>query len=63
MDSTLSSLGFPRKTIGINVTQIGLDEVRVANDIVLGPKQRFTMSQGASEFLQTLDDHPQCAPS
>lgn len=28
MDSTLSSLGFPRKTIGINVTQIGLDEVR-----------------------------------
>ena len=28
MDSTLKSLGFPRKTIGINVTQIGLDDVR-----------------------------------
>jgi hypothetical protein len=27
MDSTLKSLGFPRKTIGINVTQIGLDDV------------------------------------
>jgi hypothetical protein len=27
MDSTLQSLGLPRKTIGINVTQIGLDEV------------------------------------
>lgn len=39
MDSTLQSLGLPRKTIGINVTQIGLDD-------------------GASEFLQTLDDHP-----
>lgn len=40
MDSMLQSLGLPRKTIGINVTQIGLDD-------------------GASEFLQTLDDHPQ----
>ena len=30
MDSTLQSLGLPRKTIGINVTQIGLDDVRVA---------------------------------
>jgi hypothetical protein len=28
MDSTLQSLGLPRKTIGINVTQIGLDDVR-----------------------------------
>jgi hypothetical protein len=27
MDSMLQSLGLPRKTIGINVTQIGLDEV------------------------------------
>ena len=30
MDSMLQSLGLPRKTIGINVTQIGLDDVRVA---------------------------------
>jgi hypothetical protein len=29
MDSMLQSFGLPRKTIGINVTQIGLDEVRV----------------------------------
>lgn len=28
MDSTLQGLGLPRKTIGINVTQIGLDDVR-----------------------------------
>jgi hypothetical protein len=30
MDSTLQSLGLPRKTIGINVTQIGLDDVRAS---------------------------------
>jgi hypothetical protein len=29
MDSTLQSLGLPRKTIGINVTQIGFDEVSI----------------------------------
>ncbi len=28
MDSMLQSYGLPRKTIGVNVTQIGLDDVR-----------------------------------
>jgi hypothetical protein len=39
IDDTLTRLGLPRKTIGINVTQIGFDE-------------------GATTFLQQLDDHP-----
>jgi hypothetical protein len=38
MDSTLQSLGLPRKTIGINVTQIGLDEVSVLIAQVPAPR-------------------------
>ncbi len=41
IDDTLTRLGLPRKTIGVNVTQIGFDE-------------------GATTFLQQLDDHPMC---
>ena len=43
IDDTLTRLGLPRKTIGVNVTQIGFDE-------------------GATTFLQQLDDHPMCVP-
>ena len=39
IDDTLVRLGLPRKTVGVNVTQIGFDE-------------------GATQFLQQLDDHP-----
>ena len=39
IDESLTRLGLPRKTVGINVTQIGFDE-------------------GATQFLQQLDDHP-----
>ena len=57
MDSTLKSLGFPRKTIGINVTQIGLDDVNAF--LQFFEATTLTALQGAAEFLQTMDDHPQ----
>ncbi len=45
MDSVLQSFGLPRKTIGMNVTQIGLDDVRLFKS-VLNPHLHLTAFAG-----------------